>query len=188
LGLPEEPYVKKRYERIVFPGRFQPVHTGHVNAIKWVLSHSSEIIIVVGSAQKSHTYENPFTAGERILMLKKALEEEGVNLGRVYILPVPDIEYNSLWVYYLKSILPPFDGAASRNPLVIRLFKDAGFDVIIPPPFTREKYSGKHIRKLMYEGKNWERLVPPSVVKLVREFHGIQRMVEATLTDEVDGE
>ena len=188
MGLSEEPYLKKHYIRVVFPGRFQPVHMGHISAVKWVLSHSDEIVMVIGSAQRSHTFENPFTAGERVLMIKNALIEAAVDLSRVYIIPVPDIEYNSLWVSYLKSLLPPFDAAASRNPLVTRLFREAGYDVIVPPPYTREKYSGKHIRKLMYEGKNWRKLVPKTVINLIERFGGINRMVESTLTDEADGE
>ncbi len=180
--------MKKRYRRVVFPGRFQPVHNGHVSSMKWVLEHSDELVVVIGSAQKSHTLENPFTAGERVVMVKEALKEAGADLSRVYIIPVPDLEYNSVWVHYLHSLVPPFEAAASRNPLVIRLFREAGYDVIVPPPFMRRRYSGKYVRKLMYEGRGWEELVPPVVSKLVREYGGIDRMIESSLTDEADGE
>ncbi len=180
--------MKKRYNRIVFPGRFQPVHNGHISVIKWILEHTDEMIIVVGSAQKSHTMDNPFTAGERILMLKHAMRDAGIDLSRIYIVPVPDIEYNSLWVSYLKTLVPPFEAGASRNPLVIRLFKEVGLEVVVPPPYMRERYSGRHIRKLMYEGGDWRKLVPPVVAELITRFKGIDRMIEASLSDEIDAE
>ncbi|EQD45121.1 nicotinamide-nucleotide adenylyltransferase, partial [mine drainage metagenome] len=46
-------------------GRFQPFHNGHLHVIKEILSQYSSVIIGIGSAQYSHTMENPFTAGER---------------------------------------------------------------------------------------------------------------------------
>ncbi|MCD6340506.1 MAG: adenylyltransferase/cytidyltransferase family protein, partial [Desulfurococcales archaeon] len=70
--------------RALFPGRFQPIHWGHVSVIKWALSKVDELIIGVGTAQESHTIVNPFTAGERVVMIRLALEEAGVDLRRVY--------------------------------------------------------------------------------------------------------
>jgi nicotinamide-nucleotide adenylyltransferase len=46
-----------------------------VHALGWLSGRFDEIIVVVGSAQKSHSVDNPFTAGERILMLREALRE-----------------------------------------------------------------------------------------------------------------
>ena len=65
-------------KRALFIGRFQPFHKGHLEAVKMILKENDEIIIAVGSAQYSHKLENPFTAGERITMIRKALEEEKV--------------------------------------------------------------------------------------------------------------
>ena len=74
--------------RAVLPGRFQPVHKGHIEVIKWALERVDELIIVIGSAQESHTFENPFTAGERMLMIREALREINVDFSRIYIVPV----------------------------------------------------------------------------------------------------
>ncbi|MCC7558308.1 MAG: nicotinamide-nucleotide adenylyltransferase, partial [Methanobacteriaceae archaeon] len=76
-------------------GRMQPVHKGHLQVIKRILEEVNEIIICVGSAQLSHTIKDPFTAGERIMMLTKALSENGISASRYYIIPVQDIECNS---------------------------------------------------------------------------------------------
>lgn len=177
----------KHYERVVFPGRFQPVHLGHIHVIKWLLERSEEIIVVIGSAQKSHMLDNPFTAGERMMMFRSAFKEEGIDASRIYLVPVPDIEYNSIWVSYLESLLPPFNAVASRNPLVVRLFKERRYDIIVPPYFMRSEYSGMKIRELMLEGKNWRALVPKSVAAIIDSIGGVQRIIDSTLSDEVQG-
>ncbi|MFP3268371.1 MAG: nicotinamide-nucleotide adenylyltransferase [Desulfurococcales archaeon] len=176
-----------QFKRIVFPGRFQPVHKGHIEVIRWLLERSNELAIVIGSAQKSHMVDNPFTAGERILMFIESLKEEGISRERVLIVPVQDIEYNSIWVSYLESLLPPFDGVASRNPLVVRLFKERGYPVLIPPMFMRGDYSGKRIRERMLNGQEWKSLVPEPVAKIIDKIGGVQRLVNVSMTDEVEG-
>ena len=77
--------------RGIYIGRFQPFHKGHLYAVKEVLNEVDELIIGIGSAQESHTLENPFTAGERMLMIKSALAEAGVDSYKVYIVPIPDL-------------------------------------------------------------------------------------------------
>ncbi|MEM3079801.1 MAG: adenylyltransferase/cytidyltransferase family protein, partial [Thermoproteota archaeon] len=51
--------------RGLFIGRFQPFHLGHLKAVEYIINRVDEVIIGIGSAQYSHTLENPFTAGER---------------------------------------------------------------------------------------------------------------------------
>ena len=85
-------------KRGVFVGRFQPFHNGHLEVIKKIVDEVDELVIIVGSSQYSHRLDNPFTAGERITMIRKALEEEGIQLSRIWIIPVPDVHQHALWV------------------------------------------------------------------------------------------
>ncbi|MEM0023032.1 MAG: adenylyltransferase/cytidyltransferase family protein, partial [Archaeoglobaceae archaeon] len=48
--------------RALFIGRFQPYHLGHHEVVKKILEEVDELIIGIGSAQESHSLENPFTA------------------------------------------------------------------------------------------------------------------------------
>ena len=80
-------------KRGLFVGRFQPFHNGHLEVIKRILTEVDELIIIVGSAQYSHRLDNPFTAGERIAMIKRALGEIGVEFSRIWIIPVPDFNH-----------------------------------------------------------------------------------------------
>ena len=50
-------------------GRFQPFHFGHLELIKEMVKEEIEPLICIGSAQHSHTSENPFTAEERKEMI-----------------------------------------------------------------------------------------------------------------------
>jgi nicotinamide-nucleotide adenylyltransferase len=170
--------------RALYPGRFQPMHLGHLNVIKWALTKVDELIIGVGTAQESHTVVNPFTSGERLVMLREALKDEGIDLSRVYIIPIPDILMNSVWPYYVQMYVPKFTYGVARNPLVLRLFKDAGIQLLIPPPYDRRKLSSTRIRKLMLLGKDeWRELVPRAVAKFIDEIGGVERLKEITGVD-----
>ncbi len=173
----------KEAVRAVFPGRFQPPHYGHLKAILWALERVEELVIVVGSAQESHTLTNPFTAGERILMIRAMLEDEDIDPRRIYIVPVRDIAMNAVWVQYLQMLIPPVDAVVSRNPLVLRLFKEAGYKLLVPPAYEREAYVATRIRKLMLQGDGWLDLVPPGVARIVREIGGVERLREIAEKD-----
>ncbi|WP_457554360.1 nicotinamide-nucleotide adenylyltransferase [Candidatus Pyrohabitans sp.] len=163
-------------------GRFQPFHLGHVYVIKEIAKEVDEIIIGIGSAQKSHSLENPFTAGERLMMISRSLYENGIDKN-YYIIPINDIDNNSLWVSHVRSLTPPFDKVYSGNPLVKRLFKEAGKAVATPPLFNRREYSGTEIRRRMLRGEPWEELVPRAVVKVIEEVKGVERLRDLAKKD-----
>lgn len=165
-------------KRAILLGRFQPFHLGHLAVIKQILSEQDELVIGIGSAQASHTEDNPFTAGERIMMITKSLDHEGIPRDLWYLIPLVDVGNNSLWVSHVRSIAPPFKTVYSGNPLVKRLFKEAGFDVREPPPFNRSEYSGTEIRKKMFSGGKWEASVPEAVTGVIREIGGLERMLD----------
>jgi nicotinamide-nucleotide adenylyltransferase len=165
-------------------GRFQPFHKGHVYVIKEILKEVDEIIIGIGSAQLSHTLENPFTAGGRVTMISKSLFENGIKKN-FYIIPINDVNNNSLWVSHVKSLTPPFQIVYSANPLVKRLFKEVGMEVRTPPLFNREKYSGTEIRRRILEDEPWEDLVPKAVVETIKEVDGVRRMKELAKSDKI---
>lgn len=173
--------------RALFIGRFQPPHKGHLQVFKRILEEEKELIVGIGSAQESHTLENPFTAGERILMLGMALAEEGIKASRVHIVPIPDVNNNALWVSHVLSYSPPFSVVYTGNPLVRRLFKEAGYEVRTFPLYNRRDYMGTKIRERMLKGKRWKHLVPPAVVRVIEEIDGVGRMRDLVQSDRLLG-
>lgn len=170
-------------KRGIFVGRFQPLHKGHLGAIKNMLEKVDELVIVVGSSQYSHRLNNPFTAGERITMIRKALEEEGIKSSQYWIVPVPDVHLHMLWVSQIVGYSPKFEVAYTNEPLTRRLFIEAGFKVE-PAPFIKRKiYSATEIRKRMLNEENWEELVPKSVAQFIKQIEGVARLQDLTKTD-----
>jgi nicotinamide-nucleotide adenylyltransferase len=163
-------------------GRFQPFHLGHIYVINEILNDVDEIIIGIGSAQRSHSLENPFTAGERLSMIAKSLFEEGTGKPS-YIIPINDVNNNSLWTSHVRSLTPPFHRVYSGNPLVKRLFKEKGFDVVTPPLYNREEYSGTEIRHRILHDGDWKSLVPGSVAEIIDEVDGLKRISDLAKTD-----
>lgn len=162
--------------RALYLGRFQPFHNGHLSVIQEISARYDDVIIGIGSAELSHTLENPFTAGERHLMLSRALEAEGVL--DYYLVPIRDINRYSIWVAHVETLVPPFDVLFTNNPLTRRLFKEKGYDVKAPPLYNRDEFSGKRIREAIIGGGEWEHLVPEQVVRVLKEIDGIERLRE----------
>ena len=166
--------------RGLYIGRFQPYHLGHQAVIQKIAEEVDEIVIVIGSAQESHTLENPFTAGERMDMIYTALQDLR---GRCYVIPLQDVKRNAVWVSHLKSMVPKFDVVYSNNPLVVQLFTEADIEVRKSPMYSRDVYSGTVIRKLMLEGGDWRALVPAPVATVVEEIGGVQRLMNVSRDD-----
>ncbi len=154
-------------------GRFQPYHNGHQSVLERIACTADEIVIGVGSAQVSHTVANPFTAGERVLMLTRSLADLDCPF---YVIPIEDVQRNALWVAHVRSMTPPFDSVYSSNPLVVQLFTEAGLNVRSPEMHERLTHSGTVIRQRMLDGEPWEHLVPPAVVDVIHEIHGVERL------------
>jgi len=172
--------------RGLFVGRFQPFHKGHLWAAEHILKEVDELVIVVGSAQYSHREDNPFTVGERITMIRKALEEAGVSASRCWVVPVPDLGIHMLWVAEVVGYTPKFEVVYVNEPLTKRLFVEAGFKVKPVPLHQREVYDATEIRERMLKGKNWKALVPKSVTQFIEEIDGIQRLKDLTKTDKTE--
>lgn len=166
----------KRKNRGLLIGRMQPVHNGHIEVIKETLEEVDEIIIGIGSAQLSHELKDPFTAGERVLMMRNALIEEGIDLNKTYIIPIEDINRNKLWVSQVEMVSPPFKKVYSGNSLVQVLFSEEGYEVIAPELFDRKVLSGTEIRKRILRDENWQSLVPKATVDIIEEINGVDRI------------
>lgn len=168
-------------KRGLYVGRFQPFHNGHKAVIDGLCEEVDELIIGIGSAQMSHDLRHPFTAGERVLMIRRALSDAKIPL---YIIPLEDIKRNALWVSHVRSMVPPFDAVYTSNPLVIRLFEEAGIPVESPPMYQRESLSGTSIRQKMLERDDWKKYVPEAAADVIESVGGVERLRDIAKTDE----
>lgn len=162
----------------LFIGRFQPFHNGHLATVEFALSKVDRLVIVVGSAQKSHEQRNPFTAGERIMMIKDALDaNKKIDFRRILIIPVPDVDVHSEWTRQVDMLVPQYDIVIANDPVTLSLFRERGVKVIEAPLYKRDELAATKIRNRMARGdKAWVNLVPPSVAKIIKRISGEKRV------------
>lgn len=168
-------------KRVLYIGRFNPFHIGHLKAIEYIFNTEKDIdqlIIGIGSAQESYTLVNPFTAGERIEFIIEALRELQIPSNKYLVIPIPDLNNNNQWVSYLISYLPRFTVIYSNNSLVRLLTEHHGNIEIKPIPLIkREEWSATNIRdKIMQNDDTWAEKVPKAVKKLIIDFNGVNRI------------
>jgi nicotinamide-nucleotide adenylyltransferase len=154
---------------------------GHLDVVRRLSQQHAEVIVAIGSAQVSHTEKNPFTAGERVEMAYAACREAG--LANVLVLPVPDVGRNTVWVSHVKSYVPTFSILYTNNPLMTRLFQEAGVKVAPAPFHDRERYEGTRIRALMREGDAWRALVPQAAARVIDACDGARRIRDVKAAD-----
>ena len=94
----------EKYDNIVFIGRFQPLHNGHLNTIKKALLLANKrVIILVGSVNGPRTFKNPFTFKQRQKIICETIKfEDDIkhNWEKSYhVFPIKDHPYNdSVWI------------------------------------------------------------------------------------------
>ena len=160
-------------------GRFQPLHNGHMEVIRKCAQESEQLIIGIGRAQYSHDPSNPFTAGDRYLMIQRSLEDEGID--NYSVVPVEDLNRYSVWVAHVASMVPPFRNVYSNNPLTKRLFSEAGYTIRDSPLYNRSVYSGTEVRRRMINDEDWRQLVPKAVAEVIDDIDGVGRIKDISV-------
>lgn len=169
--------------RGLYVGRFQPFHLGHLSVVEKILDEVDELVIVIGSAQYSHDVDNPFTAGERLVMVRDVLKKAGVDPKRVWIVPVPDVNLHMMWVAEVEGYTPKFTVVYTNEPLTRRLFTEAGYKVDAIPFYNRQVYSSTFIREKMIKGQGWKKFVPETVAAFIEKIDGTSRLKDLNKKD-----
>ncbi len=173
--------------RVLFFGRFQPFHYGHLAAVEWLLERFREVVVLVGMADESHTWLNPFTAGERLLMIREALKWRRIDLSRIVTATIQTLRVFSGNAGYVLGYVPPVEAVATANPPVNRAFRDAGYHTVAPPLIRKNVWCGEYIRALMAAGsEEWRNLVPPPVAEILDAIDGPGRVREIAAAYSID--
>lgn len=168
----------------LYIGRFQPFHKGHLHCLKYISKRSRRLIILVGSAQESHTFDNPLSLSERKELIKRVLLREGLQNIEIYALN--DFNDNDMWIKQVINTVPKFDFVYSNNRLVRSLFKKAGYVVKSIPFKSRKDYQGMIIRKKARSlNPVWHSAVPTYLLSLLKKYGFAERVLNAAREDEV---
>jgi len=85
------------YDLLVFIGRFQPFHRGHLAVVQQALRESRQLLILTGSARRPRSIRDPFTAAERADNIRACLTAD--EAARVMVAPLVDVLYNDpVWI------------------------------------------------------------------------------------------
>lgn len=97
----------KKYNSIVYIGRFEPCHNAHISMLQKAVLLADQVIIVVGSANQPRTVKNPFTSSERIEMLKGAINRHvPCTFVQFVYEPNEDTLYNdAAWCVRIQNIV-----------------------------------------------------------------------------------
>jgi nicotinamide-nucleotide adenylyltransferase len=151
-----------------------------------ILKENDDLLIVVGSAQMSHEHDNPFTAGERLEMIRGALTAAGIDHKKIMLIPIPDAPAHRVWVSQVESQTPRFEIVYTNQPLTRRLLIEAGYEVRSIELYEREMYEATEIRKRILMGEDWKDLVPIEVYEYVQEIDGEGRIRDLAKSDSVN--
>jgi len=161
--------------RILFIGRFQPFHKGHLEAVRY-LSRMGGIIIAIGSAQYGNSFRNPFNYVERVMMIRAAVAEAGLSVDD--IVPVKDIHNHQRWAEHVKACVPTYDAIFTNSDIDRHIFRFAGERVLDEWLHERDKYEGKKVREALAKGEDWKDMVPPAVANILEEGKAEARLKE----------
>lgn len=155
-------------------GRFQPFHSGHLEAIRFALRQVEMLWIGIGSSNRCGEADNPFSAGERMEMILSSLE--AYEIERVSVYPIPDVDDHSRWVELVEQTVPEFGVIFSRDPMTGSLFYSRNVRVAQAPFLDRHVLSGVNIRRMMRAGEDWRPLVPDGSRRVLERIGAASRL------------
>ncbi|HEX6679816.1 MAG TPA: hypothetical protein VF063_04145 [Gaiellaceae bacterium] len=164
-------------------GRFQPFHNEHLEYLRGAAERSDEIWIGItnpdperirpeASDPLRHLPEsNPFSYAERLLMVKAAAADFGLETVAVHVIPFP-VNQPALWPAYVPEgvthYLRVFDAWGRTK---VERLRDAGYEVVILDEGAEKRLSATEVREALREGRDWEALVPVGVARVLHEVY-----------------
>ena len=155
--------------------RIQPPHHWHLDAIRQAFDHGiTTLIIGIGSADKSHTPDNPFSVQERHHMLTLLLEQNGLT-SQTQIHHISDFPDNKKRIQNIVQTVPEFTHIISDNPRVTDLFNDK----IIIQPQNNLPVRASDIRQAIIQQQNHiiEQYLSTDVIGYLKEIDGYKRLL-----------
>jgi nicotinamide-nucleotide adenylyltransferase len=160
-------------------GRFQPFHNGHLEYLKGAAARCEEVFVGITNPDPArikpeasdplrHLPEsNPFSYVERLLMVKAAAADAGIEAERVHVIPFP-VNEPELWPAYVPEGVVQFIRLFSDwGGTKIERLRQAGYEVVVLDEGAEKEISGADVRAALREDGDWERLVPPGVAAVL---------------------
>jgi nicotinamide-nucleotide adenylyltransferase len=160
-------------------GRFQPFHNGHLQYLRGAAERSDEVFVGITNPDPARIKEepsdplrhlpesNPFSYVERLLMVEAVAEDEGI---RAHVIPFP-VNEPELWPAYVPADTTQYLRLFSEwGGTKLERMREAGYEVVVLDEGAEKAVSGADVRSALREGGDWETLVPPGVVRVIRSL------------------
>ena len=177
--------VRRGPVRGMIHGRFQPFHNGHLEYLLGAAARADEVFVGITNPDPSrvkpepadplrHLPEsNPWTYTERLLMVKAAVRDAGLELDRVHAIPFP-VNDPELWVAYVPDGVTQYIRLFSEwGGAKIERMRDAGYEVVVLDEGAEKHVSGADVRVALRDGGDWESLVPADVADVIRSLERV---------------
>lgn len=164
----------------IYPGRFQPVHVGHLATVRSALDVTP--LLLVGIVIKPVSFDDPFTFFERLVMFRAALADSGIDALRVLFVPLFGPRILEQAANYL--VLPPNRAwfLHSKETERVRLYRSLG--EVVREVDIQVTCSGTAIRKALAAGDNCEGPLTRGVVAYLKMIQAAQRLTDLSGRDE----
>jgi len=172
-------------KRGMIHGRFQPFHRGHLEYMRGAAERCDELWVGITNPDPArvkpeasdlarHLPEsNPYSYGERLLMVKAAARDLGLEADGVHVIPFP-VNEPELWPAYVPDGVTQFLRLFSAwGGEKLERLRDAGYEVVILDEGAEKEVSGAQVREALRLGEDWESLVPPGVATVLRALDRI---------------
>jgi nicotinamide-nucleotide adenylyltransferase len=174
-----------RARRGMIHGRFQPFHRGHLEYLRGAAGRCDELYVGITNPDPTrirpepsdpvrHLPEsNPWTYAERLLMVKAAAQDLGLDLASMHVIPFP-VNEPELWPAYVPDGVTQFLRLFSDwGGTKLERLEDAGYQVVVLDQGADKEVSGADVREALRDGRDWESLVPPGVARVIRELERV---------------
>ena len=152
--------------KVVFIGRFQPIHLGHHRTIKRGLKDHDEFVVGLGSPEKSGTRENPLTAEQRESLIKACFPD-------VEIVRIEDEDRGPEgfpdWIDRVRRKTEA-DALLTGNRIVQEIVRESEMELLEVEKWRPGLYSGSKVRARIREDGRWRELVPGCAVKELEQL------------------
>ena len=126
---------------LIVLGRFQPFHNGHASMVEAALEQGVPLRICIGSSEAEQSLENPWSASEREQMIRAWLAGRDAE-----IVHVPDLGDPPNYVKHAEKFHGPSGTLFTTDVETSKLYRKAGWSVIIHNLENREDWQGWRIR------------------------------------------
>lgn len=173
----------KKFDAVVYIGRFQPVHNAHVEMMRRAGELARKVIVIVGSSKRPRTFKNPWVDRERGAMLMEVMVPLKEKTGAEYVYePNIDTLYNNdAWVVRVQDIVNKHTNEGDKVGIIGYKKDETSFYLDMFPQWEMieqsliEELSATEIRQLYFSSEpvnlHWfSGVIPPSTMAYLRWF------------------